>query len=197
MGDTAAEAIRKLIRDVPDFPEPGILFKDIMPLLADPEGLEIAVDALAAPWRDQGVETVAGIEARGFILAAPVARALGAGFMPVRKAGKLPGDTVSETYDLEYGTDTVEIHVDALAAGRRIVVIDDVLATGGTAAATGRLIRSTGADLLGFGFLLQLAFLGGRDQLVDPFDVVLTIDDHGEHSDDSDGGDGHGRGDNS
>ncbi len=184
-----ADAIAELIRDVPDFPEPGIVFKDIMPLLGDPAGLTMVVDALAAPWRDAGVETVAGIEARGFILAAPVAQALGAGFMPVRKAGKLPAGTISETYSLEYGADTVEIHLDALEPGRRTLIIDDVLATGGTAAATGRLIRSTGAEIVGFGFLLELAFLAGRSHLVDPIEVVLTVgadgaDESRTHSDD-------------
>ncbi len=170
------DAIERLIRDVPDFPEPGIVFKDIMPLLGDPDGLTAVVEALAAPWRDIGIDTVAGIEARGFILAAPVAQALGAGFMPVRKAGKLPGGIISETYSLEYGTDTVEIHLDALEQGQRVLVIDDVLATGGTAAATGRLIRSTGAEIVGFGFLLELVFLDGRSHLHDPIEVVLTVD---------------------
>ncbi len=177
MVDVSADALRNLIRDVPDFPEPGVLFKDIMPLLADPAGLEMAVEALAAPWRDKGVQAVAGIEARGFILAAPVALALGAGFTAVRKAGKLPGRILSETYSLEYGTDTVEIHRDALEPGQRTLVIDDVLATGGTAAATARLIRSTGAELVGFGFLLELGFLGGRALLQDPIHVAIPVDE--------------------
>ena len=176
MVDVSTDALRSLIRDIPDFPEPGILFKDITPLLSDPEGLDSAVEALAAPWRGQRVENVAGIEARGFILAAPVALALGAGFVPVRKAGKLPAGVISETYDLEYGSDTIEIHRDALEPGSRILVIDDVLATGGTAAATGRLIRSSGAEIVGFGFLLELVALRGRARLVDPIDVVIAFD---------------------
>ncbi len=177
MVDVSAGALRKLIRDVPDYPKPGILFKDIMPLLADPAGLEMVVEALAAPWRDEGIQAVAGIEARGFILAAPVALALDAGFIAVRKAGKLPGTILSETYSLEYGTDTVEIQGDALEPDQRVLVIDDVLATGGTAAATARLIRSTGADLVGFGFLLELGFLGGRALLDDPIEVAVPGDE--------------------
>ncbi len=171
-----ADAIGLLIRDVEDFPEPGIVFKDITPLLGDPDGLDMAVQAMTAPWADDGIETVVGIEARGFILGPAVARALGAGFVPVRKAGKLPGSTVSESYGLEYGTDTVEIHADALADARRTLVVDDVLATGGTAAATARLIAATGADLIGFGFLLELGFLDGRAAISEHrIDTVLTV----------------------
>ena len=185
MVDVSTDTINKLIRDVPDFPEPGIVFKDIMPLLADPAGLEAVVESLAAPWRGRDVQMVAGIEARGFILAPPVALALGAGFMPVRKAGKLPGEIISDTYDLEYGSDTIEIQHDALVPGTRLLVIDDVLTTGGTAAATARLIKSTGAEIVGFGFLLELAFLGGRVHLDDAIDAIVTVGsaptDDGEH----------------
>lgn len=172
----SADAIGLLIRDVPDFPKPGILFKDITPLLGDPEGLAMAVEAMAAPWAGDGVETVVGIEARGFILGPSVARALGAGFVPVRKEGKLPAATVSERYGLEYGLDTVEMHSDALAPQRRTLVIDDVLATGGTAAATARLIAASKAHIVGFGFLLELGFLNGRDALGGHrIDTVLTV----------------------
>jgi len=183
MVDVSTDTITKLIRDVPDFPEPGVVFKDIMPLLADPAGLEAVVEALAAPWRGRDVKMVAGIEARGFILAPPVALALGAGFMPVRKAGKLPGEVISDTYDLEYGSDTIEIHRDALGPGVRTLVIDDVLATGGTAAATARLIESTRAEIVGFGFLLELVFLGGRAHLEYPIDSLVTVGSAAANSD--------------
>lgn len=166
MSDTgAADRLRSLVRDVADFPSPGIVFKDITPLLADPRGLATAVDAMTAPWVGQDVDMVVGIEARGFILGAPVARALGAGFVPARKQGKLPWATTAESYGLEYGDDVLELHVDALVADHRVLIVDDVLATGGTASAAGRLVASTGALLVGFGFLIELAFLGGRDRL--------------------------------
>jgi adenine phosphoribosyltransferase len=161
------DLLRSLIRDVPDFPQPGILFKDITPLLADPEALQAAVDGLVAPLRDRGITKVLAVEARGFILGAPVALALGAGFVPVRKPGKLPSATERIDYDLEYGTDAVEVHHDAVAAGDRVAIVDDVLATGGTAAATVHLARSVGADLVACAFLIELAFLDGRARLAD------------------------------
>ncbi|MGI9008012.1 MAG: adenine phosphoribosyltransferase [Streptosporangiaceae bacterium] len=158
-----AVRLRRLIRDVPDYPQPGVVFKDITPLLADPAGLSAAVQALAAG--HVRIDKVAGIEARGFILAAPVACELGVGFVPVRKVGKLPGPTHAETYELEYGTATVEVHTDAFAPGERVLMIDDVLATGGTAAATAALIRRAGAEVVSLAVLIELGFLGGRARL--------------------------------
>ncbi len=163
-GDTAA-TLRGLIRDVPDYPRPGVVFKDITPLLADAAGFAATVSALAAG--HDRIDKVAGIEARGFILAAPVASLLGVGFVPVRKKGKLPGPTYSETYELEYGTATVEVHVDAFRAGERVLMIDDVLATGGTAGATAQLIRRCGSEVVSLGVLIELGFLGGRARLQD------------------------------
>lgn len=151
-----------LIRDIPDFPEPGIIYKDITPLLADPHGYGQAIDALASPWAATHIDLVAGMEARGFLFGVSVAQALGVGFVPVRKAGKLPHETTGIDYGLEYGSDTLEIHTDAVAAGQSVLLIDDVLATGGTAAATAELVRRCGGEVAGFGFLLELTFLDGR-----------------------------------
>jgi len=159
------DLIRKRIRDVPDYPQPGISFKDITPLLADGRAFASVVGELATGLGP--VDKVAGIEARGFILAAPVACRLGVGFVPVRKEGKLPGPTYAETYQLEYGSATVEVHVDAFRAGDRVLMIDDVLATGGTAAATAALIRRCDAEVVSLGVLIELGFLGGRDRLAD------------------------------
>jgi adenine phosphoribosyltransferase len=157
--------IKALVRDVPDFPRPGVTFKDITPLLADAQGLAICVDAMAARFAGQSVHKVIGVEARGFIIAAAVAYRMCAGFVPVRKKGKLPSDVYSDTYELEYGSDTLEVHTDSLRPGERVVVLDDVLATGGTAAATRRLVAKLGAETIGFGCILELAFLGGRQKL--------------------------------
>jgi adenine phosphoribosyltransferase len=158
-----------LVRDVPDFPEPGILFKDITPLLADHEAFAAVVTALASAGRDEAgrtvVDKVVGMEARGFILAAPVALALGAGFVPVRKGGKLPRATHAVSYALEYGEATLEIHQDAVAPGERVLLVDDVLATGGTAAATDELVRRCGGVTHGVAVLLELTFLPGRDAI--------------------------------
>jgi adenine phosphoribosyltransferase len=162
-GPELAELISSMIRDVRDYPQPGIVFKDITPLLADGAALAAVVGALAAGHGQ--VDKVAGIEARGFILAAPVAVRLGAGFVPVRKQGKLPAPTIARTYQLEYGTATLEVHQDAFEPGDRVLIIDDVLATGGTANATADLIRRSGADVTGVAVLLELGFLGGRAQL--------------------------------
>jgi adenine phosphoribosyltransferase len=173
---TTAEGpdLYRFIRDVPDFPKPGILFRDVTPLLADPRAFRAAVEALAAPFRDDGVDRVLGIESRGFILGAPVALALGAGLVIVRKAGKLPWRTVSASYDLEYGTDTVEMHVDAVEPGQRVIVVDDLIATGGTAAAAVRLAHEAKADLVGCTFLIELKALRGRERLgVERTHVVL------------------------
>jgi adenine phosphoribosyltransferase len=156
-----------LIRDIPDFPSPGVIFKDITPLLADPGALADVVGRLASPFTEAGITAVVGIEARGFILAAPVALHLGAGFVPVRKAGKLPSAIEREEYELEYGTDLLEIHNDAVIPGQRVLVVDDVLATGGTAAAATRLLERLGAEVAGLSFLIELDFLHGRDKLPD------------------------------
>ena len=159
------DLLRALIRDIPDWPEPGVTFKDITPVLRDPTAFAVAVDGLAAAFLSSGIDHVLGIEARGFIFAAPVAYRLGAGFIPVRKAGKLPWEIEREEYALEYGTDVLEMHRDAIEPGDRILVVDDVLATGGTASATGRLAERLGGELVGFGFLVELGFLGGRARL--------------------------------
>lgn len=159
--------LRSLIRDIPDHPTPGVVFKDITPLLADPKGLSVAVAAIVEAYEGMGVDHVVGIEARGFIFGAPVAHALGAGFVPVRKPGKLPWETVGEEYTLEYGTDRLEMHVDAVGRGNRVLVVDDVLATGGTAGATARLVEQSGATVVGLAFVIELTFLGGRGKLGD------------------------------
>ncbi|MFE5794105.1 adenine phosphoribosyltransferase [Streptomyces sp. NPDC056503] len=153
------------IRDVPDYPKPGVLFKDITPLLADPEAFTALTDALAALCSAHGATKIVGLEARGFILAAPVAVRAGLGFIPVRKAGKLPGATLRQAYELEYGTAEIEVHAEDLAAGDRVMVIDDVLATGGTAEASIGLIRRAGAEVAGVAVLMELGFLPGRARL--------------------------------
>ena len=158
-----AALILSRIRDIPDYPQPGVMFKDITPLLADGPAFRQVVAALAGVC--SGVDKVAGIEARGFILAAPVACALGSGFVPIRKQGKLPGPSYAETYALEYGTATIEVHQDAFAPGDRVLLVDDVLATGGTAAASADLVRRSGATVAGIVVLLELGFLDGRSRL--------------------------------
>ncbi len=161
------DTLKRLIRDVPDFPKPGIVFKDITPVLADAAALREVVDALAEPWKKAGVNRIIGIESRGFIFGAAVAYAMGVGLDLVRKPGKLPRKTHGIAYDLEYGTDTLEIHDDALGPDARVAVIDDVLATGGTAEAVGRLVAMTGATLCGYGFVLEIDPLAGRKRLGD------------------------------
>lgn len=163
----------RLVRDVPDFPKPGIVFKDITPVLGDPAGLATAIDLLTAPWRGQGITRVAGIESRGFILAPAVALALGAGFVPLRKPGKLPWKAHRQDYALEYGTDALEIHTDAVGPADRVLVVDDVLATGGTAQAACALVARLGATVVGSGFLVELTGLGGRQRLTGPVHSVL------------------------
>ncbi len=163
----------RFVRDIPDYPKPGLLFRDLTPLFGDATALRDAVVELAAPFREKGIERVIGIESRGFILGAPVAIELGAGFTPVRKAGKLPHETIAETYELEYGTDTVEIHADALRPAERVLLVDDLIATGGTAAATLRLAQKMGADVVGCAFLVELEALGGREVLGHPHQHVL------------------------
>jgi adenine phosphoribosyltransferase len=168
------------IRDVPDYPKPGVVFKDITPLLADPVAFSALVDALAGLCKRHAATKVVGLEARGFILAAPAAARAHLGFVPVRKAGKLPGETLGESYELEYGTAEIEIHTDAFSPHDRVLVIDDVLATGGTAEAALGLIRRTGASVVGVAVLLELGFLGGRERLAPllentPLDALVSI----------------------
>jgi adenine phosphoribosyltransferase len=159
--------ILERIRDVPDYPKPGIVFKDITPLLSDHTAFAAVVDAVVAHYGRGTIDKVVGIEARGFILAAPVAYHFGAGFVPVRKSGKLPSETYEQTYDLEYGTETIELHKDAFRSGERILIVDDVLATGGTAQATAELVRRAGGRVAGLSVLMELSFLNGRDRLTD------------------------------
>jgi adenine phosphoribosyltransferase len=159
------DSIEPLIRAIPDFPIPGILFRDITPLLADPRGFKATIDLFVERFRAAKVDAVVGIEARGYMLGAPVAYALGAGFVPVRKPGKLPGEKYSEEYALEYGTNTLEIHADAVGNGHRVLVVDDLLATGGTIAATLRLLQKLGATVVGTAVLIELEALNGRAAL--------------------------------
>ena len=164
MADTVAY-LKKLIREVVDFPQPGVAFKDITTLLKDGKGFGIAVDAMLTPFSNLPVDLVVGIEARGFILAAPLAVRLGCGFVPIRKSGKLPAPTISEEYELEYGKNIVEIHQDAIQKGQKVLIVDDVLATGGTALAACQLLDRIGAEVVGLNFLVELLFLKGRENL--------------------------------
>ncbi|MCW2759754.1 MAG: apt [Nocardioidaceae bacterium] len=177
MSDVAA-LVDRLVRDVPDFPQPGVVFKDITPLLADPAGFAAVVAALADAGRDASgevvVDKVVGMEARGFIFAAPVALALGRGFVPVRKPGKLPWSTEAVSYELEYGAETLEMHTDAIAPGERVLLVDDVLATGGTARATADLVEAAGGVVHGLAVLMELTFLPGRAALGDVPLTALT-----------------------
>lgn len=166
--------LRTLIRDVQDFPMTGILFRDITPLLANAEALRESVDRMCTAWRDRGVDLVAAMEARGFMFAAPMAVQLGAGFVPVRKEGKLPWRTRSVEYTLEYRSDVLHVHEDAVRPGQRVLVVDDVIATGGTAEAVVRLLKELGADVLGVQFLVELRDLGGRE-LLNGYDVRSVI----------------------
>ena len=159
------EHLKSKIRHVPDFPKPGILFYDITTLLRDPVGLTEAIDGIAEPFREQQVDLVVGIESRGFILGAPVADRLGVGFVPARKPGKLPSRTVRQSYDLEYGSDALEIHDDAIQDGQRVLIVDDLLATGGTACAARDLVEKVGGRVVGLAFLVELQFLKGRERL--------------------------------
>jgi adenine phosphoribosyltransferase len=159
--------LKQHIRNVPDFPKAGILFYDITTLLRDPNGYRMTVDMLSTPYEGQGIDVVVGIESRGFILGAAVAHRIGAGFIPIRKPGKLPAKAIKETYDLEYGKDALEIHADAVEAGQKVLIVDDVLATGGTASAAVQLVRTLGGEVAGVAFLLELLFLNGRQKLGD------------------------------
>jgi len=171
----AAVDLRAHIRDIPDFPRPGIVFKDITPLLLDPGALALAVEGMSDFAGGRDVQLVVAAEARGFILGGALARALGAGFVPARKPGKLPHETLSAEYSLEYGIDALEVHADALAGGTRVLVHDDLLATGGTARAVCDLVVGMGAQIVGCAFLVELAFLGGRERLA-PHEVFSLVD---------------------
>jgi adenine phosphoribosyltransferase len=166
--------LRHWIRDIPDFPKPGIMFKDITPLLGDPKAFGAVIDQLTGHYDGQKIDTIAAAEARGFIFGAPLALRLEAGFVPIRKPGKLPYATVALEYQLEYGTDRLEVHTDALTPGRRVLLLDDVLATGGTMRACCDLVAQTGAEVVGCAFVLELSFLGGRAKLA-PYDVFSLI----------------------
>ena len=165
--------LKQHIRHVPDFPKAGILFYDITTLLRDPEGFKVTVDMLATPYQNKGIDVVTGIESRGFILGAAVAQRIGAGFIPIRKPGKLPAKALKATYDLEYGKDALEIHEDAVERGQRVLIVDDVLATGGTAGAAVELIKRLGGELHGLAFLIELRFLDGRAKI--PGNEVFSV----------------------
>jgi adenine phosphoribosyltransferase len=167
------EHLKALIRDIPDFPLPGILFRDVTPLLRHPRGLADVVEAFAARYRGRDVDAVVGIESRGFLFGAPLAVALGVGFVPVRKPGKLPAQTLSLSYELEYGRNTLEVHRDALLPGESVVVVDDLLATGGTASAAASLVRELGAHVIELAFVVELGFLHGRERLAE--DAVHSL----------------------
>lgn len=174
MAASAPVDIRDWIRDIPDFPKPGILFKDITPLLGHPEAFQASIDRLEAEYAGRGIDVIAAAEARGFIFGAPLALRIGAGFVPIRKPGKLPYATIAQEYALEYGNDRLEVHSDALGPGKKVLLIDDVLATGGTMCACRDLVKSTGAELVACAFVIELSFLGGRPKL-EPCDVFSLI----------------------
>lgn len=167
--------LKSLIRDIPDFPKPGILFRDITTLLRDPDGLRHTIDSMTEKCKEtfEKVDYVIGMESRGFIIGTPLAYKLGAGFIPIRKPGKLPGAVHCVEYELEYGTDKLEMHQDALGSGSRVLIVDDLMATGGTAAATAKLVQQAGSQLVGFGFIIELRDLGGRQKLPDVPVVTL------------------------
>ena len=170
------ERLRQAIRNVPDFPQPGIQFKDITPLLADPQLFELSVDLMTAPYQQGDIDAVVGIDARGFIFAAAAARKLSAGFVPVRKKGKLPYQTIEKSYDLEYGSNTVAMHVDAVPSGARVLLLDDLLATGGTLAASVELCQQAGAEVVGCGVAIELTFLPGRAAVNAPITSLVSYD---------------------
>lgn len=174
MPDEPTQVLASLIRDVPDWPKPGIVFKDITPLLADPRGLAMAVELMANPFRGKGVDLVIGAESRGFIFGTAIAQALSAGFIPVRKPSKLPRQAHSVTYALEYGQDTLQIHADAIAKGQRVLMVDDLLATGGTMKACCDLVDKLGGKIMGVTVLIELQFLKGRERL-QPYDSVHAV----------------------
>ena len=168
------QRLKRLIRDIPDYPKPGILFRDITPLLADPQGLALSIELLANPFRGKGIDVVVGAESRGFIFGTAVACAISAGFQVVRKPKKLPFKVVSMSYDLEYGTDTLEMHADAILPGQRVLIVDDVLATGGTMKACVDLVRQLGGEVAGIAVMIELAFLKGRNKIA-PLDVHSIV----------------------
>jgi adenine phosphoribosyltransferase len=168
------EDLKSYIREVPDYPKPGILFYDITTLLKDPEGLKRVLDAFHERYKGAKIDKVVGMESRGFIFAPTLAYQLGAGFVPVRKPGKLPAETLSESYELEYGTDSLEVHRDAIAEGERVLIVDDLIATGGTAQATARLVEACGGKIVGMGFVIELTFLDGRGKL-DGYEVSSLL----------------------
>jgi adenine phosphoribosyltransferase len=169
--------LETLIRDIPDFPEEGVVFKDITPVLGDPQAFHDLITRMSEPYAGNGITKVAGIEARGFTLATPVADRIDAGFIPLRKPGKLPFETVREEYELEYGIDALEVHTDALFEGERVLLVDDVIATGGTAGAAIRLLKHLGAEVVGFSVFIELAFLGGAANLDNvPINALLRYD---------------------
>lgn len=165
--------INSYVVDIPDYPQPGVVFKDITPIFSHSEAFAQVVDDIASHFEGRGITKVVSPEARGFMLGAPIAYRLGIGFVPARKPGKLPRETVSVTYDLEYGSDSIELHIDALEAGDRILIIDDLAATGGTAHAVAQLAEQEGASVVGYGFILELSFLNPRDMLVDSDDIDM------------------------
>lgn len=167
------EALKSRIRHVPDFPKPGILFYDVTTLLRDPQGFKLAIDSLATPYVGKPIDVVVGIESRGFILGSAVADRIGSGFVPVRKVGKLPSKTIRASYALEYGTDSLEMHADGVESGQRVLIVDDLLATGGTARATVDLVKEAGGRVEGLAFLIELVALGGRKRL--PDENVLAV----------------------
>lgn len=173
--DLDTDVLRRRVRDIPDYPQPGIVFKDITPLLADPVAFSRAIDMLVVRFGRGTIDKVVGIEARGFIVAAPVAYHSSAGFVPLRKAGKLPAATLTQDYELEYDLASLEVHQDAFEPGERVLIVDDVLATGGTARAACELVERSGASVVGLGFVIELAFLGGRAKIAD-YDVCALVD---------------------
>ena len=171
----SSQDLERLIRTVPDFPLPGISFKDITPLLKDPTGFRLAIDHLAVPFVDAAVDLVVGVESRGFLFAAPIAYKLNAGLVPIRKIGRLPAESIQVSYSLEYGTNALEAHRDSLKPGQRVLIVDDLLATGGTVVATIQLIRQLGGHVVGLAFLIELLYLKGRSNLIDPPPIVSLI----------------------
>jgi adenine phosphoribosyltransferase len=174
MAEPASIELREFIRNIPDFPKPGVMFKDITPLLSSPEAFRSAIEQLASRFRGRGIDVIAAAEARGFIFGAPLAMMMSAGFVPIRKPGKLPYATIAQEYQLEYGNDKLEVHTDALSPGHRVLLLDDVLATGGTMRACRDLVLSTGADLVACAFVIELSFLEGRAKL-EPTEVFSLI----------------------
>jgi adenine phosphoribosyltransferase len=174
MEEQALTSLRQLIRDIPDFPKKGIIFKDITPLLQDPNGLQEITELISEQYKDKNIDLITGAEARGFIIGAAVALKLGVGFIPIRKPGKLPYETASITYQLEYGTDTLEMHKDAIKPGQNILMVDDLLATGGTMAACCKLVESMGGNVVSCAFIVELSFLNGRKAL-NGFDIFSLI----------------------